>query len=549
MSKTTQMSAFALDVMNQKYAQDKRGRKENWEEIAQRVVTNVLGAVEPDTELADRLEACITERKFMPGGRYLYASGRPFHQVQNCLLLRVDDSREGWSDLLQKAGMALMTGAGIGVDYSNIRAKGKPIRKTGGVATGPNALMQMLNEVGRGVMQGGSRRSAIWAGLNWSHADIMEFIHLKDWIPEVRALKAKDFNFPATMDMTNISILLDDEFFKAFHSEKHKLHKHAHLVYWEAVRQMLKTGEPGFSVDIGKNAGETLRNACTEVCSSDDSDICNLGSINLARIGSLDEMRQVVRDATAFLIAGTVYSDVPYVKVDTIRTKNRRLGLGLMGLHEWLLMRGKKYGPDAELEEYLKAYQEESDAAAKEYAAKWNLSEPVKKRAVAPVGTIGILAETTTGIEPIFCVAYKRRYLKGDMWQYQYVVDPTAKRLVDSGVDPDTIEDAYDLSKDIGRRLEFQGWVQKYVDHGISSTLNLPVWGSEDNNTNGVQAFGELLMKNLPSLRGMTCYPDGARGGQPLNAVKIATALKHVGEIFYEQGDSCDISKGGSCGA
>lgn len=549
MTTKVQMSPFAATVMNQKYAMDKRDRKETWEEISHRVVTNVMGAVDADDDLIKKLETAITERKFMPGGRYLYSAGRPFHQVQNCLLLRAEDSREGWADLMHKATMALMTGAGIGIDYSNVRAKGKPIRKTGGVATGPIALMQMCNEAGRGIMQGGSRRSAIWAGLRWSHADAMEFIHLKDWIPEVRALKEKDFNYPATLDGTNISILLDDEFFKAFNNEKHKLHEHAHSVYWETLRQMLKTGEPGFSVDVGKNAGETLRNACTEVTSTDDSDICNLGSINVARVSSAEEMKELVNIATAFLIAGTVYSDVPYSKVDTIRTKNRRLGLGLMGLHEWLLIRGKKYGPDSELEVLMNIYAEESDVAAKEYCSKWNLSEPVKKRAVAPVGTIGILAETTTGIEPIFCVAYKRRYLKGSTWQYQYVIDPTAKRLVDSGVDPDTIEDAYDLSKDIPRRLEFQAWVQKFVDHGISSTLNLPPWGSEDNNANGLKAFGDLLIKYLPELRGMTCYPDGARGGQPLSAVKYSTAIKHFGEVFFEQADACDISKGGSCGA
>lgn len=548
MTAISTMSSFAQTIMDQKYAWDKRGRKETWNEIATRVANNVMGAVDADAQLVADIEKAIAERKFMPGGRYLYASGRPFHQVQNCLLLRAEDSREGWSDLMHKAGMALMTGAGIGVDYSGVRARGEPIRKTGGFATGPIELMKILNEVGRGVMQGGSRRSAIWAGLSWKHKDALEFIHIKDWIPEVRELKAKDFNFPAPMDMTNVSILLDDEFFRAYDNPKHKLHAHANLVYWEVVKQMLKTGEPGFSVDTGDNAGETLRNACTEVTSADDSDICNLGSINLARVESLEEMQHLVKIGTAFLMAGTVYSDVPYPKVDATRTKNRRLGLGLMGIHEWLLLNGKKYGPDAGLEEYLKIYATSGEVAA-EYAAEWKLSVPLKTRAIAPTGTIGILAETTTGIEPIFCVAYKRRYLKGDVWHYQYVVDPTAKRLIDSGVNPETIEDAYDLSADAERRMAFQAWVQKFVDHGISSTLNLPSWGSEENNAGKVKEFGNMFIKYLPEIRGMTCYPDGARGGQPLNPVKLSTALKHVGEVLIEQADICEIGKGGSCGS
>jgi len=636
---------------------------------------------------------------------------------------------------------------------------------------------------------------------------------------------------------------------------------------------------------------------CTEVTSADDSDICNLGSINMAEIQSLEEMQKVVDLATYFLLAGTVYSDVPYAKVDQIRTKNRRLGLGLMGLHEWLLKHGKTYGPDEELEKYLQIYQTSTDIAHK-YAEDLGLSKPVKTRAIAPTGcqrpdtivttedgmltlgelgningekwqslglkvsqetftsqtatrfflngfaktkkikltsgvelectpnhkyrvlrngqytwiqaqninvgdllvvslggyqkesncelipvkkhyrtevlpkfpiemttdlahfmglffadgsmhekgiriacnaketdwkdiatlgkklfeikptffdngrgcvsvcfnssalfrwlytnnldkpeclqvmvpsvircssknslqafiegywrgdgsksgnnryidtanpelakqlvslsrglgrdaaiishisgmgsiifrvnfvqtkrrchtseiskqlnlaglknvtvdevksisdsesmtmdievpvtktyiangivshnTIGILAETTTGIEPIFCVAYKRRYLKGSVWHYQYVIDPTAKRLIEKhNVNPENIEDAYDLSKNVEKRLEFQAWVQKYVDHAISSTLNLPSWGSEENNDQTVQTFGNILIKYLPHLRGMTCYPDGARGGQPLTPIKYNTAIKHVGEIFVEQADMCDITKGGSCG-
>ena len=289
------MSVFSKTVMDQKYLWKEKGEKE-WADIAYRVVKNVMKSVglKVSDPLCKELIQFITDRKFIPGGRYLYAAGRQYHQVQNCLLLRAEDSREGWSELLHKSSMALMTGAGIGIDYSDIRPEGKPIRKTGGTATGPIALMQMVNECGRGIMQGGSRRSAIWAGLNWKHADIQKFITIKNWPEEVRKLKEKDFNFPATLDGTNISVQLDDEFFKAYHDDKHVLHSHANSVYWATVRQMLRTAEPGFSIDTGDNKGETLRNACTEITSCDDSDICNLGSINMARIESLDEMARVV---------------------------------------------------------------------------------------------------------------------------------------------------------------------------------------------------------------------------------------------------------------
>jgi ribonucleoside-diphosphate reductase alpha chain len=134
------------------------------------------------------------------------------------------------------------------------------------------------------------------------------------------------------------------------------------------------------------------------------------------------------------------------------------------------------------------------------------------------------------------------------MTAYQYVLDPTAMKLVAMGVEPDNIEDAYTLAEDVERRVAFQAWVQEYVDHAISSTINLPAWGSEHNNTNTVKAFGNMLIKYLPKLRGITCYPDGARGGQPLTPVKYTTAIKHVGEIFIESADICDITKAGNCG-
>jgi ribonucleotide reductase alpha subunit len=872
------MSVFSKTIMNQKYSHVmKNGKLEDWENIAYRVAKHIMKAVDASPTLVARVQKFITEKKFIPGGRYLYATGRPFHQTQNCLLLRAEDSREGWADHLSKAAMGLMTGAGIGCEYSEVRGEGKPIRKTGGFATGPIALMQMTNECGRGIMQGGSRRSALWAGLSWSHPDIMKFIQLKNWSPEVRALKAKDFNFPATMDGTNISVGLDDEFFEAFHDEKHVLHSHAHSVYGTTIRQMLKTGEPGFSINCGKNSKEVLRNApvcgetrvlthigyqevkdlvdtpsviwtglhwapdvvfketsarasivkvtmsggreircdeshpffvekyrgkgkdrriltevrkvpanelmpgdtlhvslpghyittsledvdgytlgyiygdgsfannraeitfctveskecaktvseasllssinwndgrgyvrayfkasewwtgrekeifptdvytssksfaaaflaglfdadgnweptqhrirlaskhegflrgvallleqygilagvskagtstfgkaqgyqlvvmseynqkfldfvptirlkinldgyssyrpatikvlsveddgysavycanvkmpehsfqaegviisnCTEVTSETDSDICNLGSVNLAAIESLEEMEEAVELGTAFLLAGTIYSDVPYPRVDQVRQKNRRLGLGLMGIHEWLIKHGGRYDRNDELAKFLGVYAR-SGRHAKLYADKWDLSVPVKTRAIAPTGTIGIIAETTTGIEPIFCSAYKRRYLKGSTWHHQYVLDPTAKKLVDNGVNPDTIEDAYSLAEDVERRVAFNAWVQEYVDHSISSTINLPAWGSELNNDSTVQKFGKMLIKYLPSLRGLTVYPDGARGGQPLTAISYRTAEKHVGEITVEASDICDITKGGTCGS
>ena len=278
-------------------------------------------------------------------------------------------------------------------------------------------------------------------------------------------LNKKDFNFPCPLDMTNISVNYDTEWL---------------LNYWKTgevgdvfrnnIRQALRTGEPGFSFNFFDKEKETLRNACTEVSSSDDSDVCNLGSVNLGRIDSIEELSTVVELATKFLICGTLKAKLPYEKIYDVRQKNRRLGLGMMGIHEWLLKNNYKYEIVSELENWLSVYKGVSDKVSKEFADHLSLSRPVANRAIAPTGSIGILAGTTTGIEPIFAVAYKRRYLKGgNRWHYQYVVDAAASEIINIyGIDPDSIETAIDLAEDYERRIKFQAGVQRYVEMSIS---------------------------------------------------------------------------------
>src|ERR1035437_9233717 len=217
------MGEFAKTILNERYAQTIEGRKETLQDVGQRCANEVGKSVGMKKALRSEVARIIALRKFLPGGRYLAQTGKPYHQVNNCLMLRAEDSREGWAEIMHNSSLALMTGAGIGINYSHVRPEGKPIRKTGGTATGPLALMQMVNESARWIRQGGTRRAALWAGLNCKHADIHKFIALKNWVPEVRALKAKNVDFPAAMDITNISICLDDEFFIPDNDDKNVL--------------------------------------------------------------------------------------------------------------------------------------------------------------------------------------------------------------------------------------------------------------------------------------------------------------------------------------
>lgn len=540
---------------------------ETWEALCDTLVEDVCGPVLNNEAPDDRampkderelLKKYMKEMKFLPGGRYLYYAGRPFKYFNNCYLLRAEeDSREDWANLSWKSESCLLTGGGIGADYSVYRAEGTVIHKTGGHASGPIPKMEMINEIGRRVMQGGSRRSAIYASLNHQHPDIGKFLKTKDWhnMPvgstglSLWDIKQQDFNFPAPLDMTNVSVNYDTKWLLDYY----KTGKVGD-VFLQNVKQAMMTGEPGFSFNFFEKENETLRNACTEVTSSDDSDVCNLGSVNISRIDNIAEFASVVALGTKFLLFGTLRAKLPYDQVYKTREKNRRLGLGLMGMHEWLIQRNQRYEVTEELHKWLSVYKGVSDDVSKSESIRLGISTPVANRAIAPTGTIGMLAGTTTGIEPIYAVAYKRRYLQGkDRWKYQYAVDHAAKDMIDQyGVDPDSIESAIDLAKDYERRIKFQADVQDYVDMSISSTINLPAWGTESNNEGLVSAFASTLAKYSNRLRGFTCYPDGSRGGQPLTSVPYSEAVSKLGVEFEEHvetNDICDISgKGGSCG-
>ncbi len=546
-------SSFSETIFKQKYAHE---GAETWNELCVTLVEDVCQD-KMDKGSKDALTRFMQEMKFIPGGRYLYYAGRDAKFFNNCYLLKAEeDTREDWANLSWKSESCLMIGGGIGVDYSVYRAGGAPLGRTGGTASGPIPKIQMLNEIGRRVMQGGSRRSAIYASLNHKHGDVHEFLGAKDWekMPvgstgvSLWDVKQQDFSFPAPLDMTNISVNYDTAWLMNYWKTGE-----VGDVFMKNVEQALRTAEPGFSFNFFDKENETLRNACTEVTSEDDSDVCNLGSVNLGRIDSLEEFHDVIQLATMFLLCGTLRAELPYKKVYGVREKNRRLGLGLMGIHEWLIKRGSDYSVTPDLHRWLKTYEAESNRTARWFSAVLGVNEPVAKRAIAPTGTIGILAGTTTGVEPLFAVAYKRRYLKGTKWHYQTVVDGAAQELIQLyGADPNKIESAVDLSENFEKRIKFQADVQDYVDQSISSTINLPAWGSKFNNPDTVGPFAETLASYAHRLRGFTVYPDGARGGQPLTSIPYKEALETLGEEFEEHieaHDICDISgKGGSCG-
>lgn len=473
-------------IINEKYLCD--GEK-TWDDIANRVTREVLNVYGVKYKYYNDTLNAIKEKKFIPAGRFLYSAGRRFHQIFNCISMNVEDSREGWADLLWKVAMALQTGAGIGIRYNKIRPKGSLIHGTGGIASGVPSLIKIVDSIGQEVVQGGSRRSAIMAMLDISHPDAYDVIRIK--------------NEDGSLSCTNVSIELQKE------SDMDN------SLFDDIIDGMLRNGEPGIVINF--NTDEVLRNVCGEMTSNMDSTPCCLGSINLGNIDNINEFEKILIIAVGFLVAGTVYSDIPYKKVSDVQKQNRRIGIGLMGIHEFLIRNGLSYKPCNLLEDYLKVF-ETSTVKANQFARLLNISEIKKSRAIAPTGTISMVAETTGGIEPIFSKEYIRQYYnKQGVYVSEHVIDPVAEKIMGKYGLKD-VETVYDIS--LENRLGMQKLIQKYTDMAVSSTINiLPDSIDRDK-------FKTILREYIPHLKGLTVYPLGTRKNEPFKPIRNETSCK-----------------------
>lgn len=544
-STTVDFAQYADNIMELRYSHVVQGCKESWHDIANRVTCEVLFGNSLPVDINQAIFEAIRDRKFIPGGRILSQAGRGYHQTDNCFCLRAKNTREGWADLAHKTTMMFMSGGGVGCDYSEISAYGTPLVRSGGIASGPVPLITMVDGIAKAARQGGERRGANYASLRWDHPDIQQFIAMKT---DGQSLKH-----------TNISVRFDNNWIAAQKNQKYEDFRdiYASSTFYETLRHACQYGDPGFQFD---NDDQILRNACGETIAAEDSDSCCIGSLNLARIESLQELKEITELATLFLMCNTLYTDCPTEKVRDIKQKNRRVVLGLMGVAEWFVQRQQPYGQIIGstqktngvtncISEWLQCYKDASNEAALHWSNKLNIALPIAVRGIAPTGTISALGYTTPGIEPIFHTAYQRTYntLKTqhnrDGYVKEKIIDPVVLKWLQEGYDVRDIDTAYTLSQSvegIERRLAFQAFAQQYVDNGISSTVNLPAYRE------GIaEAIAPVLLKYLPKLRGVTFYPDGRYDNQPVVPLNITEVLAEK-EMVTESYESCKI---GECGS
>jgi ribonucleoside-diphosphate reductase alpha chain len=519
----------------------------------------------------------------MPGGRIWYGCGRPVPQLLNCYVLPTEDSREGWAKMVGDNIIISGMGGGIGENYGNIRPRGAPIAGTGGFATGSVSVMRIENSVLNEIRNGASRRAARMMSLPINHPDIEEFIAAKADLGE--------------LNNANVSVIFDEnpmEFFQMVREDREMDLVHRGKVYktisarklWNSiVHHALKHGEPGLLNGWLANRMNNLTgvrelvtvNPCGEQWLQPYSTCC-LSALVLPRFVKeskskdltahidWERLHDAVATNTRFLDDVLSVTQYPTQEIKQESLDTRRIGGGIMGLHYMLIMLGLKYSsPEArdfcdKLGGFIKhaAYDTSVTLAAEkgpfplwdwdkasksEYIQRLKPSMRNKIRTyglrncslltIAPTGTTGMVQGVSTGIEPIFGMGYERWRRVGEERTLEIVTDPMFKKYVDEGKDTSVFESSADIDAD--DHLAMQHIWQQHIDNAISKTINLPQGKYTEDQ------LSDLYMKWLPDLKGLTIYPEGSRGEEPLKRLPIERVIAaiHADKVVTEISDDC----------
>lgn len=571
---------FARKIFSSRHASH---ADEPWPDACKRVAWHVADAEQGQNRVRyfEEFNQALVDNLFMPGGRVWYGSGRPRGQLLNCFVIPTGDSRESWGQTLYDTVVIAGTGGGIGMNLSPSRPRGSPIRGAGGESTGAVSLGVAVNGVGEIMGAGGGRRIALMLCLNISHGDIVEFLDKK--------LDLKELN------NANVSVVFDqdpEEFFRLVREKadfpltfngKQVGSIPAYDLWMRVVRNALAGGEPGIlnsylankMSNIGYIEPLTSTNPCGEIWMS-PYDCCCLGHVVLTRFvnnGQFDwaGFRKIIRLGVRFLDDVLTVNSYPMPEIEEKCSQLRRIGLGVLGLHHMLIELGYKYNSSEGLEfvdklfKFLKneSYEASIDLAIEKgsfpgFDAEKILKSPFIKtlkpsirdriaehglrncalNTIAPTGTISMVCEVSSGIEPIFAMAYERRYRKGQEHAMEVVADPLFKKYVAQGKSTKNFQNSYDLS--MRDHLEMQRTCQKHIDNAVSKTINLPPGTT-------AEELSELYMEYLPELKGVTVYPVGSRENQPLTPLSAEVAEQLVFDAIVGESAGPDGCKTGAC--
>ena len=509
---------------------------------------------------------------FLPNSPCLMNAGIPGGQLMACFVLPIEDNMESIMGTLRDAALIHKSGGGTGFSFSNIRPENDIVKTTGGIASGPVSFIRMYDAVTNEIKQGGKRRGANIAVLKCDHGDILKFIDCKRNNSQIN-------NF-------NISVAVTDKFMKAVKANKDfelinprngEVTKTlpAKEIWDKLVEGAWQNGEPGIIFidtvneynplpELGEIVGT---NPCGESVLLNNESCC-LGSINLTKIVTSDKeinwdlLKKVARIATRFLDNILDVTEYPLPQIKEMSLGNRKIGLGVMGWGDMLFKLGIPYNSQEALDlawKVMGVVDEEAFMAShviaeeKDVFPNWHKSPSFQEKygkvrnasrtCIAPTGTLSIIANCTSGIEPAYGLVYEKHVLDG---QTLYEVNPVfeqelknrgiySKKLLQKVADnngscqgikeiPEDMQKVFVVAHDITPEwhVKMQAAFQKQTGMGISKTINLP------HNATKKDVEDALMLAYESGCKGVTVYRDGSREEQVLTAGKKAKPRKAV---------------------
>ena len=562
--KDPELQANSVTVLKKRYLRKKEsGEMETPKDLFIRVAKNISQAelkFDPQADVDSVAEMFYNQMaalKFLPNSPTLMNAGNALQQLSACFVLPVEDSLEGIFEAVKYTALIHKSGGGTGFSFTRLRPKDDSVKTTKGVSSGPVSFMSVFDAATETIKQGGMRRGANMGILRVDHPDIMDFIYAKQ-----DKTKLTNFNLEFMKSVkkgTDYDLLTPRD-------RKKVGSKNAKEVFNEMVRLAWEGGDPGIIfLDRINNANPTPAEGemeSTNPCGEQPLlpyESCNLGSINLVQFvknGKIDwdDLKNTCCIAVRFLDNVIEMNNYPIKQIDEMTKKNRKIGLGIMGWADMLVMLDIPYNSDKAIalaEEVMKFIRDEGRKMSVKLAETRGSFPGFDKSiypalgfkamrnatitTIAPTGTISIIAGASSGIEPYFALAYYRNvmdnnklpevnpYFLAKAHEGKFYSESLLNKLADAGNAhnltevPEDIRKIFVTSHEISPEwhVKMQAAFQKYTDNAVSKTVNF-----ENSATIEDVEKAYMLAYDL-GCKGITIYRDGSRDNQVLNIGKV----------------------------